>query len=345
MSLNFEDVRPHVQGQWLSILNYIAPSLSEAIDKQAKHVPCPVHGGKDGFRLYRNADETGGGICNTCGAYSDGFALISWVNGWTLPETLQAVADFLGISVTKKSPKPIVKRSPVIVDPIKQANVVNRKRNALNTVRRDLVSLNNSLAQSSKDYLVHRGLGAILDSLPGNLFFHPALSYWEDGKDYGNHPALVALIRDKNGQPITYHRTYLNKLGGKADLPTVKKLMSPIKQGGSKGGAIRLYAPTDELVVAEGIETALALHLLLNKPAWACVSAGGLESVNIPSTVKQIVIGSDNDESGVGQTTAKKLSERLMREDKTRQVKIITPELVGTDWLDVLNKNKEGSAA
>ena len=346
MSINFEDVRPHAQGQWLSIFGHVSPSLVEAIEKNPKHVPCPVHGGKDGFRLYRNCEETGGGICNTCGAYSDGFALIAWVNGWTLPDTLQAVGEFLGISASNKTPKPIVKRSPVIQDPIKEANTIQRKRKALNDVRHDLVRLDDKFSQPARYYLSNRGLGAILNSSPGNLFFHPALSYWENGKDYGNHPALVALIRDKNGEPITYHRTYLNQAGRKADLPTVKKLMSPIKQGLSRGGAIRLYAPTDELVLAEGIETALALHVMLDKPVWACVSAGGLESVQIPASVKRIIIGSDNDASGMGQDTAQKLAERLMSEDKIREVKIITPGLVGTDWLDVLNhqQNEESAA-
>jgi putative DNA primase/helicase len=343
MSLNFEDVRPHAQGQWLSILGHVSPSLAEAIEKHPKHVPCPVHGGKDGFRLYRNCDETGGGICNTCGAYSDGFAMASWVNGWTLPDTLQAVADYLGISTTSKTLKPIVKRSPVIPDPIKEANTVRRKRDALNAVWKDLRPLSDEQAKPAINYLINRGLGECLKSLPGDVFFHPALSYWEDGQDYGQHPAMVALVRDKNGDFITLHRTYLNQDGFKADLPTTKKLMSPIKQGASKGGAIRLYEPSDELILAEGIETALALHVSLNKPVWACVSAGGLESVQLPATVKQVIIGSDNDASGAGQMAANVLAARLMGEDKTREVKIITPEHVGTDWLDVLN-NEEHAA-
>jgi putative DNA primase/helicase len=337
MGINFEDVRPHAQGQWLSILGHVAPSLAEAIEKHPKHVACPVHGGKDGFRLYRNADETGGGICNTCGAYSDGFALIAWINGWTLPDTLQAVGDYLGISTTSNKPKPIVKRSPVITDPIKQANTIQRKRNALNTVWRDLVVLDDEQAKPARAYLVNRGLAEVLKSLPNDVFFHPALSYWEGGQDYGSHPAIVALIRDKNGAFITLHRTYLNHEGHKADLPTIKKLMSPIKQGASKGGAIRLYQATDELILAEGIETALALRVSLNQPVWACVSAGGLEAVQIPAGVKRVIVGSDHDASGAGQKAAKILADRLMSEDKAREVKIIIPECVGVDWLDVLN--------
>jgi putative DNA primase/helicase len=338
MSLNFEDVRPIARGQWLSILSHVSPVLAEAIEKIPKHIPCPIHGGKDGFRLYRDANQTGAGICNTCGQLSDGFALIVWANGWTLPTTLQAVGDYLGIDSASNKPKPAVKRSP---DPIKEIGTIRRKRDALNTVWRDLVALGDEQAKPARTYILNRGLGDCLQSLPSDVFFHPALAYWENGQDYGKHPAMVALIRDKNGAFITLHRTYLNQDGCKADLPIIKKMMSPIKQGASKGGAIRLYRPTDDLILAEGIETALALHMALNEPAWACVSAGGLKSVQIPIGVKRVIIGADNDVSGVGQMAAKELAGRLIGEDKTREVKIIIPERAGTDWLDVLNEKEQ----
>ena len=59
-------------GRWLDILSGLAPDLRPAVEKRGRHVPCPVHGGKDGFRLFRDADQTGGGICNT-------------VSGWASP--------------------------------------------------------------------------------------------------------------------------------------------------------------------------------------------------------------------------------------------------------------------
>ncbi len=337
MSINFDDVRPHAQGNWLAILIHVAPALSEAIERHPKHIACPVHGGKDGFRLYKNADQTGGGICNTCGAFSDGFSLICWCNGWQLPDALKAVAEFLGISSDGNTAKPIVKRSPVIADPEKEAKVIHRKREALNAVKTDLVLLDDPIAQPAREYLINRGLGDVLQLLPGNLFFHPALSYWEDGKDYGKHPTLVALVRDVNGHPITYHRTYLNQSGKKADLPTVKKLMPPAIAGSTKGAAIHLYHANNELILAEGIETALALYLSLNKPCWACISAGGLETVKLPEHIKRVIIGADNDASGAGQKAASNLAKRLIDEVRHRQVKIITPEHVGYDWLDIFN--------
>ena len=54
------------RGRWLDIFRAFAPALDDACLRVGRHVPCPVHGGKDGFRLFEDAAETGGGICNTC---------------------------------------------------------------------------------------------------------------------------------------------------------------------------------------------------------------------------------------------------------------------------------------
>ena len=55
------------RGLWADILGELAPELMPAIEAGADHVPCPVHGGKDGFRVFNDFQETGGGVCNTSG--------------------------------------------------------------------------------------------------------------------------------------------------------------------------------------------------------------------------------------------------------------------------------------
>ena len=70
------DVRQLAAGRWTEILEAVAPALEPALRRPGRHVPCPVHGGKDGFRLFRDVAQTGGGICNTCGAFHDGFAVL-----------------------------------------------------------------------------------------------------------------------------------------------------------------------------------------------------------------------------------------------------------------------------
>lgn len=88
-------LKEQVGDRWLDLLRSLAPELDEACDNIADHVPCPVHGGKDGFRLFKDAEETGGGICNTCGPFPDGIALLMWANDWTFLETVRNIQVWL----------------------------------------------------------------------------------------------------------------------------------------------------------------------------------------------------------------------------------------------------------
>jgi putative DNA primase/helicase len=82
-------------GRWASIVTSLAPHLAQAVERTPNHVPCPVHGGTDGFRLFRDFDETGGGVCNTCGIHHDGYTLLMWANGWDFLTTHRAIHDML----------------------------------------------------------------------------------------------------------------------------------------------------------------------------------------------------------------------------------------------------------
>lgn len=100
MSKKFYDakkVHEAARGNWLAILSALAPALEVAIQKVGRHTTCPIHGGKDGFRLFKDTHLSGGGICNTCGPKSDGISLLMWCNGWDFPTTLQSVASLLGV--------------------------------------------------------------------------------------------------------------------------------------------------------------------------------------------------------------------------------------------------------
>ena len=68
MSFDVNEVRAAAEGRWLEICGILAPQLAPAMEKIGTHVPCPVHGGDDGFRLFKDFSKSGGGICNTCGA-------------------------------------------------------------------------------------------------------------------------------------------------------------------------------------------------------------------------------------------------------------------------------------
>jgi hypothetical protein len=122
--------------------------------------------------------------------------------------------------------------------------------------------------------------------------FHPTLPRWSrDHNDrpicLGRFPAMLALVSDTDGRPLTLHRSYLRCDGlGKAPVPPPKNLMAHAQSTPLSGAAIRLVAADTSahgaLGVAEGIETALAVQAMTGLPVWACVSATLLQGFRPP---------------------------------------------------------------
>jgi len=355
-ALRFADVKQHAAGRWLPLLEQLAPDLSEAIKQTPKHVKCPVHGGTDGFRLYEDADQVGGGVCNSCGAFRDGFALLGWLNGWDNSQTLKEVAGVLGLvgHGLDRPPLPVSKPKPNPNSGKEIESRNNSARQALRRVYRQLLPVESAEVEVKPllSYLVGRGLGElVLVGLPQNIHFHPNLDYWEpdNGKPVkrGSFPAMVAAVHSPAGEVVTLHRTYLQTNGDKAAVASPKKLMTAVERGASHGAAIRLYEATKELYLAEGIETALAVRLATGRPVWATISAYGLESVELPNSVERVFIMADLDRSGRGKQAALKLAGRLESEGRTVSIHLPTDPIEegkkSRDWLDVLNHKEVSS--
>jgi putative DNA primase/helicase len=120
--------------------------------------------------------------------------------------------------------------------------------------------------------------------------------------------------------------------GYKAAVPAVKKWTAT--SGEAKGAAVRLYAPGEVLAVAEGIETALAVHVANGLPVWAGLSAFGVSHMHLPAIAREVFIFADHDENGTGQQAAEALAARCL--DEGREVRVLLPSEAGRDWLDVL---------
>ena len=132
---DLKKVNDLLSGRWLEVLAYLADDdIADAINKPGKHVACPCHkttnrsGKGDGFRLFKDAAQTGGGICNTCGSFKDGYALLYWLKGWDFSTSLEYIADYLGVEpaspAEREKPKlaaPAESKKPKLAAPVAPA--------------------------------------------------------------------------------------------------------------------------------------------------------------------------------------------------------------------------------
>lgn len=85
---------------WLTVYQNLGVSIPNAIDKFSPGKKnggtdyCPLHGGKSGeaFGLFKDADQTGGCFCNSCGYFQSGYSFLMELYGWTFREMLEQVA-------------------------------------------------------------------------------------------------------------------------------------------------------------------------------------------------------------------------------------------------------------
>jgi hypothetical protein len=160
--------------------------------------------------------------------------------------------------------------------------------------------------------------------LPATIRFHAGLKH----PTGGIWPAMVALVtRGTDDVPLAIHRTFLARDGaGKAPIASQKMMLGPCR-----GGAVRLGAPADVLMVGEGIETCLAAMQATGRPAWAALSISGLRALNLPETAREVIVLADGDDPG--EEAAREAALRWKREG--RSVRIARPPR-GADFNDLL---------
>lgn len=288
------------RNKWHSILRALGVPETMLINK---HGPCPWCGGRDRYR-WDNKEGKGTYYCNSCGA-GNGFKLLMLYHGWDEEKARKEIIGVLGGAREEKPRR------------ISGKNTRQRLRYAFSGAKRD--------APEIDQYLSSRGLRTKVRS----LLFNPKTQY--QAGVY--HPAMLALVVDLEGEPITIHRTYL------ADVEVRKKTMVPLKPM-SEGAVIRLFKAGDTLGVAEGIETAIAAHEMWGIPVWSTLNAEMLQKFRPPEGVKKVVVFGDNDKSFHGQKSAYELAFALARMKDPPDVEVHIPVVLGADWLDILNDRR-----
>ena len=213
------------------------------------------------------------------------------------------------------------RRSPASQKPTSSKPAVASGRKPDQVVTGDPVAL----------YLRHR---CGLDIIPEAIRFHTALPYWHDNGGITKHPAMLAKVTDADGKGCAIHRTYLTVDGQKAAVSSPKKIIGNLPPG----AAVRLSPPAECMGIAEGIETALAASIRFGVPAWAAVSAIGLERWTPPTGTRRALIFADNDLSFTGQAAAFALAKRIAAVGIATEIN--APTVPGADWCDLTPRNR-----
>jgi Toprim domain len=234
---------------------------------------------------------------------------------------------------------------PARMQRIDDPAIAERKRERLRKIWRETNPLTHEGARPVRRYLESRALGPILGAPPTALRAHSGIEYWEATRLVGRFPAMVALFVNPMGAPITLHVTYLRVDGtGKAAVRSPKKILGVPESGSTRAGAIRLHEPCEgRLGVAEGIESALSMHLLQRVPVWSAYCADNLQHVRLPDRLRELYIGADVDANGKGVAVAQALAERVNRTSPHTRTFIVLPDVKGAgDLNDELRRRRNG---
>lgn len=199
--------------------------------------------------------------------------------------------------------------------------------------RRILAAADPAAGTLAERYLRARGL---FTPPPPSLRFAPALRH----PGGASLPAMVAAVElAGEAAPVAAHRTYLAEPGRKANADPAKAMLGPCA-----GGAVRLADGPGALIVAEGIETTLALAPLAAAEGarlWAALSALGMASLRLPADPGALVVAPDGDPAGMG--AAETLAARARAAGWS--ARIMAPPGDGRDWADVAADLGRGAAA
>ena len=88
--------------------------------------------------------------------------------------------------------------------------------------------------------------------------------------------------------------------------------------------------------LGEGVEDALALIQMMGEPAWAVLGTSGFKNVEMPESIKQVILAPDGDDAG--QAVLEDAARRLAGQGREVRAAKLPP---GQDWIDVLDDYEE----
>ena len=346
-------LKERMRGKWLAAFSSLAGHLlTPAIERLGENVTCPIDGDLQGFRLFKDANETGGGVKQnrlSDGVFPDGITLLMEVMNLPFTTVFDHLAQWLdgrGEKIGNPLYADYCQLQPIRTSVHNDSDL----RDWLNNLWQHSVSFEEPEAVVARLYLKKRHILTAALAVK-SLRFNPALSYKDsDGCFIGKFPGITALVRDNDGHPVALHRTYLTRVGEKLSKEgCVSRKMTP-SLGSGVGRVVQMGSPVNGVLgIAEGLETALSVIQGTGMPVWSCLSATFMPQFVPPSSVKTVMVFVDMDRSGAGQESARKLTENL--KPKGINVVPMLPLLArnglkSVDWADQLASDRsEGTDA
>jgi phage/plasmid primase-like uncharacterized protein len=270
------------------------------VGRQERKGPCPICGGTDRFAINIKKQVWN---CRGCQHGGDVIALVQHLDGGSYAN---AVAKLIGEGRPRAAPS-------VIQNSGAPTKSILDWWNAAQPIKGTLAAR----------YLYGRRIFELPPDPDEMLRFHPEVIFGKVGETWRYVSCLLALVRDVvTNEPIGLQRIGLTKAGEKIER---------LSLGSIKCGVIKLWDNAEVsvgLVIAEGIETALAASVLehqgtLLQPIWATLSADNLETFPVLRGIEALTIVVDADDGGRGQAAAAACAERW--QTAGREVTRLTP--------------------
>ncbi|MDQ0510921.1 DUF7146 domain-containing protein [Ancylobacter amanitiformis] len=250
--------------------------------------PCPLHSidptAKDSTSFEAWAD---GWVCATCEDGGDVFKLVMLHDGVGFMEAVKILGGEQEVD-----PEVAARRERERQERKAQEEAEDRRRRERDMTRCErLFDRARPIAGTlAAHYLESRGM-AVDPSWTFDLRYMRGLPYFgyadeaaEEVRDLGDHPAMLAAIRDAAGSLIGVHRTYLEAGTGAKLAPPGDRKRNKAKKitGEQKGGLIRLSPIRPYLAMGEGIETSRSWRVLRSPTSrdWAIAAAVSLGNLS-----------------------------------------------------------------
>lgn len=276
------------------------------------------------FYIHMEGDKAGRWMDHATGDFGDILDLIALNLGCDMKGALAEARAFLGLQTA--SAEDVARRkaaAEAAAERRRQAAAADREKaeRRRKAAQRIFLSAQAALRGTPVHLYLRDRRGIDLSRLgrqPRSLRYHPACKYYHEDPETGEifdgeYPAMVAAICDAAGNFVGVHRTYLSLdrrdgIWGKAPVPVPKKVLGDyagaainiwrgIGPRGGKPASLPQCPPGTHVYVAEGIEDALSVALLLpDQRVIAAISLSNLGQVRLPENVSTVTLVADQDD-------------------------------------------------